>query len=59
LARPPKGLALSLVATPGVVTLISASEPDEEVELDFTPAQARELARDLLELADDAEARRG
>jgi len=31
----------------------------DDAEVDLDPVQARELARDLLELADDAEAGRG
>jgi hypothetical protein len=46
------GFAVALQASPGAVSLVT-----DHVELGLTPAEARELARDLLELADDAEAR--
>lgn len=45
------GFALSLAARPGAVSIVVG---DTELWLD--PAQARELGRDLVELADDAEA---
>jgi ABC-type branched-subunit amino acid transport system ATPase component len=46
------GFAVALQASPGAVSLVT-----DHVELGLTPDEARELARDLLELADDAEAR--
>jgi len=46
------GFAIALEARPGAVLLIA-----DEVELGLTPEQARELSRDLAELADDAEAK--
>jgi len=46
------GFAVALQARPGAVSLVT-----DHIELGLTPAEARELARDLLELADDAEAR--
>lgn len=49
-----KGMAIALEARPGAVCLVVG---DTELWLD--PAQTRELATDLHELADDAESRRG
>jgi hypothetical protein len=46
------GFAVALQASPGAVSFIT-----DHVELGLTPAEARELANDLLELADDADAR--
>lgn len=46
------GFAVSLEARPGGVFLIA-----DDIELGLTPEQARSLADDLDELADDAEAR--
>jgi hypothetical protein len=46
------GFAVALQASPGAVSLVT-----DHIELGLTPAEARELANDLLELADDAEAR--
>lgn len=48
------GFAMVLEAHPGAVLMIA-----DDVELGLTPAQARELGRELLELADDAEAKGG
>lgn len=45
------GLVIVLASRPGGVSLIAAAR-----ELLLTPAKARELARELVELADDAEA---
>lgn len=46
------GFAVVLEAHPGAVLLIA-----DDIELGLTPAQARELGSELLELADDAEAK--
>jgi hypothetical protein len=45
------GFAVALQARQDAVFLVT-----DHVELGLSPAEARELARDLLELADDAEA---
>jgi hypothetical protein len=45
------GFAVTLEAHADAVLLIA-----DDVELGLTPEQARELGRELLELADDAEA---
>jgi hypothetical protein len=44
------GIALTLQARHGSVTLTA-----DDLELGLSAAEARELARDLLELADDAD----
>jgi hypothetical protein len=44
------GFAVSLQSRQDAVFLVT-----DDVELGLSPAQARELAHDLLELADDAE----
>lgn len=44
------GFAVSLQARPGAVFLVT-----DHVELGLSPEQARELAHDLLDLADDAD----
>lgn len=49
-----KGFAICLEASQGAVCMVVG---DTELWLD--PAQAREMGNDLLELADDAEGRRG
>lgn len=52
--RPHKGAAIVVQVRSGDVDLIINNDG-----CTLTPAQARELAQDLLELADDAESRRG
>ena len=52
--RPQKGGAVVLQVSGADVVLTA-----DDVELVLTPDQARALAQDLLELADDAEDRRG
>lgn len=47
------GFAIALEARPGAVFLIA-----DDIELGLSPEQARALAEDLGELADDAEARK-
>jgi len=49
-ARHVTGFALVLEARPGAVLMVA-----DEIELGLTPEQARELGRELLELADDAD----
>jgi hypothetical protein len=51
--RPHKGAAIVLQVAGADVVFMA-----DDVELTLTPEQARDLANDLLELADDAEARR-
>jgi hypothetical protein len=46
------GFAVVLEAHAGAVLLIA-----DDIELGLTPEQARELGRELLELADDADSR--
>ncbi len=46
------GFALALEARPGAVLFVT-----DEIELGLTPKQARDLALDLIEMADDAEAK--
>jgi hypothetical protein len=52
--RPHAGLALVLQVVNGNVELLC-----DQVKLVIPPDMARELAQDMLELADDAEAQRG
>lgn len=52
--RAPKGFAVVIASRAGSVSLTA-----DDVELEFTPMQARELALDLMELARDAEGHRG
>jgi hypothetical protein len=53
-APPPALPACVLSARPGAVQMITG-----DWELHMDPAQARELGRELIELADDAEATSG